>query len=399
MKKFDIGIVGSGVAGSYAIHRLISKFKVNAIVFDYGRPPSKRRKRQLEGYLGCFPIGDGKLYQDTSQLKTYLDGRTVRSSEIFVKSHLEKIGPWKIESKQLSAKTESLIKDNGWSIQNDDYVQWTPESVHSLSKDMSEQLFNTKVELSFDNEVFEIVKFDGGFKILTENGDYFCKKVLLAVGRSGWRWANEVFSKLGINYENNDSNYGIRFELSNRYLKNFNKAPLTLRKKDYTIGPLSWSGKIIPEDHADFVTSSFRSNENRWKSAKVSFAFSKCIKNPKRGQEETERAGKLAYLMFEDRVNKEKVKLITKNNSKLSQLPVYDWLNEGLNDIECLFPDLKEKAYYYSPYVVTKCGKVNFSSRLETELEGFFVAGETAGFDGIINSAISGVVAAEGLMK
>ena len=75
-KAYDISIVGSGIAGSFAALRLAERYPdVKAILIDVGRPPMKRR-RQLEGFLGCFPIGDGKIYPgDLERVKDAVDGR------------------------------------------------------------------------------------------------------------------------------------------------------------------------------------------------------------------------------------------------------------------------------------------------------------------------------------
>jgi len=62
MMIYDVGIIGAGVAGSFASLKLAKEHKnVKAILFDLGRPPMKRR-RQLEGWLGCLPNSDVKLY-------------------------------------------------------------------------------------------------------------------------------------------------------------------------------------------------------------------------------------------------------------------------------------------------------------------------------------------------
>src|SRR5277367_2230929 len=62
MNNYDVGIIGGGVAGAFATLKLAKDHKnAKVILFDLGRPPAKRR-RQLEGFLGCLPNSDGKLY-------------------------------------------------------------------------------------------------------------------------------------------------------------------------------------------------------------------------------------------------------------------------------------------------------------------------------------------------
>src|SRR5258708_11275240 len=72
MLKYDIGIIGGGVAGIFAALKIVIDHKnIKTIVFDTGRPHGKRRL-QMNGYLGAAPSGDGKLYinniENTSNL-------------------------------------------------------------------------------------------------------------------------------------------------------------------------------------------------------------------------------------------------------------------------------------------------------------------------------------------
>jgi len=68
-KSYDIGIIGGGIAGAFAALRLAEHHKKKkCILFELGRPPAKRR-RQLEGWFGCFPFGDGMGAKNSKQIK------------------------------------------------------------------------------------------------------------------------------------------------------------------------------------------------------------------------------------------------------------------------------------------------------------------------------------------
>ena len=157
-----------------------------------------------------------------------------------------------------------------------DYIQLYPKEIHALSKLIADKIdLNKNIHCSYDNEILEgnpvAIQKKGNFIVTTSTAEFKCKKIIIATGRSGWRWNSDLFKSFGIVDDNNCARFGSRIEISSSYMKDFNKSNCSLIKEQYEIGPFSWNGTIIPEDHIDVAISAFRSNENRWKSEKVSF--------------------------------------------------------------------------------------------------------------------------------
>lgn len=402
MKIFDIGIIGGGVSGAFACLRAAENFKdKNVILFELGRPMGKRR-RQLEGWFGCFPFSDGKLYvNDVDKVMSLVDGRRTRAVDKWVQNKFATSGSMKVVKNKLpSATVQNKSANLGFTVNTHDYVQWKPESIHKLSRVISDKLDKVgNVEFSFDNEVHQILKKEKFFLVSTNNGDYHCKKILLCVGRSGWRWANDLYKSFGLKMQDDEAHYGITVEISAQHMKEFNKSHCSFSRGDLDIGPLSWNGTIIPEDHADVVISSFRSNEDRWKSDKVSFQIIGHKPFPNNGIREMERLSKLAFLLLNDRIGKEKVKMLVKGKSTLSQLPEYEWLIDTINEIEPIFPNIISRGNFHAPTIYPTTGKINVKSNLETDVPGLFVAGESAGLFGINAAAISGAIALDSALK
>ena len=88
MTNYDVGIIGAGVAGSFAALKIAKDHKnIKTILFDLGRPPMKRR-RQLEGWLGCLPNSDGKLYlNDLDRVSNLVGAKKTKSAYNWVENN------------------------------------------------------------------------------------------------------------------------------------------------------------------------------------------------------------------------------------------------------------------------------------------------------------------------
>lgn len=403
MDKYDIGIVGAGVAGTFAALKAAESYKAKVILFELGHKPGKRR-RFLEGFLGCFPTGDGKIYTESvGQVLEYVDGRTAKAANNWVMKQFDSITKNKIiKDKMPSVALQKRADQANIKISTNDYIQWKPESIHLLSKQITEIIEQSgNITFSFDNEVTRITKQKNGFIVSTSiDGDVFVKKLILCVGRSGWRWVNSLYKDFGLTIKDDVSSYGIYLECTASQLKELNRSHCTLSREDFEVGPFNWNGTIIPEDHADLVISAFRSNEDRWKSDKVSFSLIGHRKTKDgEGINQTDRLGKLAYLLFNDRIGKEKIKTIMKNDSPLSQLPEYEWLKECLTELNIIIPNLITKGSYHAPNISPLASAIRIGPNLETEIEDMFVAGESGRFKGISAAAITGTIAMESACK
>lgn len=403
MTIFDVGIIGAGVAGAFATLKIAKDYKdVKAIVFDLGRPPMKRR-RQLEGWLGCLPNSDGKLYlSDTAKVANLTGLRKAKSAFTYLNNYLKTVDDFKIhKDKSPQVSLEKKFKKLGYEICLNDCIQMYPKDIHLLSKTLVDSIEKNKnISFSFDNEITKIYKQKNHFVVISDTQEYKCKKIILAVGRSGWRWSKQIFNSLGL-VENNDiARFGIRIEVNASVMKEFNKSNCTIKKgNEIELGPLSWYGTVIPEDHVDLAISAFRSNENRWKSDKVSFSLIGNVPFENNGFEQTDRIGKLTFLLANDRIIREKVSYLLNNKSKISILSEYDWFKKYLLEIGTVVPEIISKGYFHVPTIVPMAPQINIGSNLETELDGMFVAGESAGVTGILSAASMGIICADSACK
>jgi uncharacterized FAD-dependent dehydrogenase len=409
---FDIGIIGAGVAGAFAILRLSKEHKnVKTVIFDLGRPPMKRR-RQLEGWLGVLPNSDGKLYlSDKDKVAALVGNRKINSSTKWINNIFGEVSNFKtIKDKSPNVSIEKKLKKSDFHLQLNNYVQLYPKEIHSLSKFISDVIEENKnITCCFDNEVIKITKQKSLFIIQTDLQEYKCKKIILCTGRSGWRWASELYSNFGIIEDNSMAKFGVRMELPATSMKDFNKSNCSIFKNDGSleIGPFSWFGTVIPEDHVDLAISSFRSNENRWKSDKVSFNFIGNLLTEDlppsftkdQGYQQTDRIGKLIFVLSNDRILKEKVSTILNEKSKGLIIPEYEWIKKSIEGFSEIIPDIATKAYFHIPTIIPLPPRINIGNNLETEVDGMFVAGENAGIVGLYAAAAMGTIAADSACK
>jgi len=424
--NYDIGIIGAGVAGVFAALRLAERHRhLKVVVFEFGPPPPnclrqdpirvKRRRRQLEGWLGCFPTGDGKIYleEDTNRVLEIVDGRRVRAVKDWFGSQLAEVSvPKIIKGKQPTPQIKKAIADSGFDFRLHEYDQWVPDQIHQLAKISAEKIEGAgNVTLNFDTEVFGFVKSGKKFSVYTSQGDFSCKKLIMSVGRTGWRWVNKQFKDLGLaNDSNMEVKYGVKVEMPSSALREFHKAHCSLIRTDLLIGPLHWMGSVIQEDHEDMTLAAFRSNEDRWKSDKVFFSVQKKIRldeavKPTRGNVPLDscayvnRLAQLSHCLSGDRVGREKITNFIRGVGDLVTMPEYNWITQTFQDIEQIFPNIISRGYFHVPDIDTSISKINIATNLETEVEGLFVAGESAGVKGIAAAGIMGAAAAEGAAK
>jgi uncharacterized FAD-dependent dehydrogenase len=403
MNIYDIGIIGAGVAGAFATLKLSKEHKnVKTILFDLGRPPAKRR-RQIEGWLGCLPNSDGKLYlNDMEKVSSLIGNRKSKAAYNWFNKTISNVGDFKVvKDRSPNIALEKRFKKIGYDLTLNNFIQIYPKDIHLLSKYMAEVIERNKnITFNFDQEVKKITKQKGVFVIATEEQEYHCKKIIIAAGRSGWRWASDIFTSLGIVDNNDVARFGIRVEMNADQMKDFNKSNCSLIKSDeIELGPFSWFGTVIPEDHLDVAISAFRSNEARWKSNKVSFNLIGNRPYPNKGFEQTDRIGKLTFVITNDRIIRERVSHILTGKSKISILPDYDWLKETITELAIALPEIATKAYYHAPTITPLAPKINIGSNLETEIDGMFIIGESAGIPGILSAGLMGAAVADTICK
>jgi len=400
MKEYDIIIAGGGVAGAFAAYRIAKQKTIKACLIEFGRPPGKRRK-QLEGWLGCFPTGNTRLYlDDVEKVKKLIDDKEADKYNQIVLEILSEYGsikPAKIKKPSDTVKNRTL----NYKVDYLNYAQWKPDNVHLLSRGLAEFIENAgNVDCEFDNEIKNITYKDDKFIVETELGVFSSKKLLLCVGRSGWRFAKTVYSNLEVIESDDECQVGFIGDVPASGLKEWNGSHCMLSKDNLTIGPLMWNGTVIPEDHVDLVISSWRSNEDRWSSERVAFSVRMKQTFPNKGCAQTERLGKLAFVLSDSRIGRIKVSDYINGHHDLSLIPEYNWLKDAMNEVGKVIPTFLTKGYMNIPDIVLSVPKVKIQNNLSAEKNNnLYIAGESANIYGLVSACIMGYAAGDSICK
>ena len=231
--NYDVIIIGAGPGGIFSAYELtLINPQLKVAVFESGHPLGKRHCpidgdkiksciscktcSIMSGFGGAGAFSDGKynitnafggtLYeyigkQQALDLMHYVDGINMRYGG---------------EGTKLYSTTGSKFKKE--CIQHD--LHLLDASVRHLGTDINyvvlENIWNElkeKADFFFDTPVEAVKKSDGGYIIVTRDGEYSCERCIISVGRSGSKWMERVCRELEIPTRSNRVDLGVRVEL------------------------------------------------------------------------------------------------------------------------------------------------------------------------------------------
>ncbi|MBR4879123.1 MAG: FAD-dependent oxidoreductase [Clostridia bacterium] len=231
--NYDVIIIGAGPGGIFSAYELtLINPQLKIAVFESGHALDKRHCpidgdkiksciscktcSVMSGFGGAGAFSDGKynitnafggtLYeyigkQQALDLMHYVDGINMRYGG---------------EGTRLYSTTGSKFKKE--CIQHD--LHLLDASVRHLGTDINyivlENIYNElkdKTDFFFDTPVETVKKMDKGYVIVTNDGEYFCERCIISVGRSGSKWMEKVCRALEIPTKSNRVDLGVRVEL------------------------------------------------------------------------------------------------------------------------------------------------------------------------------------------
>ncbi|MBQ4118403.1 MAG: FAD-dependent oxidoreductase [Oscillospiraceae bacterium] len=231
--NYDVIIIGAGPGGifsAYELAKLCPELKV--AVFEAGHSLEKRRcpidGEKVKSCIGCKTcsimsgFGGAGAFSDGKYNITNDFGGTLY--EYIGKKHALELMRYVDEINMAHGGEGTKLYSTAGTkfkklcIQND--LHLLDASVRHLGTDINyvvlENIYKhlkDKVEFFFDTPVESVEATENGYSVKTAKEEYFCKKCIISVGRSGSKWMESVCEKMGIPTKSNRVDIGVRVEL------------------------------------------------------------------------------------------------------------------------------------------------------------------------------------------
>ncbi len=449
---YDVIIVGAGPAGLFAADTLSAQGKKVAI-FDKGRDIEQRicpKENNPQAKCNCNPCNiysglggaggksDGKLnfhpkvggdlHEFTKEPEKYIDIVDNVFTELSAVT----------EYSTINGEAEKLVYkalQNGQEFVVIKQKHIGSDKLFGVMKNFRERLKQKNVEFFFNNEVEDIIienKIVKGLKI--KDKEYYARYIILAPGREGSQWFKKIAYKHNIFLTHLPIDIGVRIETLNTITK-----PITDMQYDPKIRMLyrdalirnfctNPEGFVVTENYGDYYLVNGHAEKNR-KSKNCNFAVLYRVELTKPRTNTSEYGmniakmfnhlgrkkpivQRLADLKLDRRSTEERLKMSNVNPTLKDAIPgdislampekIMKGLLKYLERLDVIMPGIYRgnNTLLYAPEIKFQSMRGAIDQNMESQVSGLFLAGDGCGqTGGIVQAAVTGILAAEGIMK
>jgi len=439
MRRVDVAIIGAGPAGLFAANELID-CGLDVLLIDRGKEPSTRTHICF-GIGGAGAFSDGKLNL-TSKIGG--DPASFGQDEAIVQSYIDQVddtftafgAPDKYsgEDQIALATLKQTASRYGIEFISGRQRHMGTSHVRQIIDRFYHHLLDHGIAASIENRI-EHISRKGDVFVLSGSEDIEARYVLAAPGRAGAYWLREEAGKLGIVTEYGPIDVGVRVEFPAEIYTSIEKvmydAKLRVRTATYDDMVRTFCtnprGFVVKESYDDFTLVNGHA-ENDEKTENTNFALLSHIEltDPVEDTTEYGRAiAKLATTIGGGRPIIQRLKDLKNGHRSTTErlrratisptltdvtpgdismaLPdrVVVNLVEGLEQLNNILPGLTaDNTFLYAPEIKFYDTRYPVSPAMETDIHGFYVAGDASGHcRGIVYSAVSGLLAARNIKQ
>lgn len=441
MTQRDVIIIGAGPAGLFAASELVNS-GLNVSVIERGRAP-RERDSITYGVGGAGAFSDGKL-----NLTPKIGGSpsSFQRSENELEPYIEEVdqtfaqfGGESSYSGESTSDLKELKKKAG------KYgIQFIPgrqrhmgtKKVREVINNFYRHLRDAGVEFVLDTKVEQLAYESDRFVVTTDSdSDYHAPFLIAAPGRPGAYWLREQAQQLGIESKYGPIDVGIRVEFPAEIYEPIEKimydAKFRLRTETYDDMVRTFCtnprGYVVTESYEDFALVNGHA-ENEEKSESTNFALLSRVELTNPVEDTTEYGRSIASLantigsgkpilqrlkdlQYGQRSTTDRISRVPFEPTLEDHTPgdvsmalpdrVTVNLTEGLEKLNNIIEGLTaDNTLIYAPEIKFYDTKYDVNKNLETERDGFYVAGDASGHSrGIVYAAITGKIAAEDVVQ
>ena len=442
--KYDIILVGAGPAGIFACHELINKKpNLKIALLDMGNRIEKRTSKDvMSGFGGAGTYSDGKL-QFTPKLSHERTFHIIEPSDyqkildqinnIFVSFGVT-IDEYPGDRPGIDLLVEEVQKqDIELVVRRTKHVG--TDNLQVIMKKFQDHLERKGVTLLDNTKVTDLIIKGGKIRgVVTEKGNLYANKILLAPGRIMARWFQGISDKYKIDYIYDMVEVGVRVEFPAALMKRFAdilyEVVFKIRTPTFDDVIRTFcscpNGFVTCENYQGYVCVNGHSNSDH-QSPNSNFAFvcevhlTEPVENSVAyAQSIAELAstiggGKPILQRLEDlrkgrrstwiRLKKSMVtpSLMDVTPGDISMALPYRIVRniiEGLEKLDKIMPGINSgSTLLYAPEVKFRSSKIKTTPGMETNIKGLFVAGDASGMAGTITgAAATGIMTARGML-